>query len=114
MDKSRVAHMAYAPLGQGNRSEMFKEPAVLALAEKYGKTPAQIQLRFLTQKGIAVIPRSTQPAHIRENFALFDFALTDAEMQEITTLNKDKRYYEVTEDKLAAFATMFPPVDDQK
>ena len=50
MDKSRVAHMAYAPLGQGNRNEMFKEPAVLALAEKYGKTPAQIQLRFLTQK----------------------------------------------------------------
>ena len=45
---------------------------------------------------------------------MFDFALTDAEMQEITTLNKDKRYYEVTEDKLAAFATMFPPVDDQK
>lgn len=79
MDKSRVAHMAYSPLGQGNRSEMFKEPAVLALAEKYGKTPAQIQLRFLTQKGIAVIPRSTQPAHIRENFALFDFALTAEE-----------------------------------
>lgn len=88
MDKSRVAHMAYAPLGQGNRSEMFKEPAVLALAEKYGKTPAQIQLRFLTQKGIAVIPRSTQPAHIRENFALFDFALTAEEMARLSALDK--------------------------
>ena len=51
---------------------------------------------------------------IHDNFDVFDFALADAEMQEITTLNKDKRYYEVTEDKLAAFATMFPPVDDQK
>lgn len=71
MDKKQVAHMAYAPLGQGNRNEMFREPAVLALAEKYGKTPAQILLRFLTQKGIAVIPRSTKPEHIRENFALF-------------------------------------------
>ena len=40
MDKKQVAHMAYAPLGQGNRNEMFREPAVLALAEKYGKTPA--------------------------------------------------------------------------
>ena len=88
MDKSRVAHMAYAPLGQGNRSEMFKEPAVLALAEKYGKTPAQILLRFLTQKGIAVIPRSTQPAHIRENFALFDFALTAEEMARLSALDK--------------------------
>ena len=66
------------------------------------------------QRGIAVIPRSAKHEHIKENFELFDFALTDAEMQEITTLNKDKRYYEVTEDKLAAFATMFPPVDDQK
>ena len=88
MDKSRVAHMAYSPLGQGNRSEMFKEPAVLALAEKYGKTPAQIQLRFLTQKGIAVIPRSTQPAHIRETFALFDFALTAEEMARLSALDK--------------------------
>ena len=65
MDKKQVAHMAYAPLGQGNRNEMFGEPAVLALAEKCGRTSAQVMLRFLTQKGIAVIPRSTQPAHIR-------------------------------------------------
>ena len=50
MDKKSVAHMAYAPLGQGNRNEMFGGPAVRALAEKYGKTPAQILLRFLTQK----------------------------------------------------------------
>ena len=53
-------HMAYAPLGQGNRSEMFQEPVVLAFAAKYAKTPAQILLRFLTQKGIVVIPRSAQ------------------------------------------------------
>ncbi len=90
MDKKQVAHMAYAPLGQGSRSEMFGEPAVLALAEKYGKTPAQVLLRFLTQKGIAVIPRSTQPAHIRENFALFDFALTDAEMAQLSALDKNE------------------------
>ena len=66
MDKKQVAHMAYAPLGQGNRNEMFAEPAVLALAEKYSKTPAQILLRFLTQRGIAVIPRSARPEHIQE------------------------------------------------
>lgn len=88
MDKKQVAHMAYAPLGQGNRNEMFREPAVLALAEKYGKTPAQILLRFLTQKGIAVIPRSTKPEHIRENFALFDFKLTAGELVQLSAPDK--------------------------
>ena len=88
MDKKQVAHMAYAPLGQGNRNGMYREPAVLALAEKYGKTPAQVLLRFLTQKGIAVIPRSTQPEHIRENFALFDFKLTADELVQLSALDK--------------------------
>ena len=88
MDKKQVAHMAYAPLGQGNRNEMFQEPAVLALARKYGKTPAQILLRFLTQNGIAVIPRSTQPEHIRENFVLFDFTLTLDEMAQLAALDR--------------------------
>ena len=88
MDKKQVAHMAYAPLGQGNRNEMFSEQAALALAEKYDKTPTQILLRFLTQKGIAVIPRSTKPEHIKENFALFDFALTDEEMAQLSALDK--------------------------
>lgn len=88
MDKKQVAHMAYAPLGQGNRNEMFAESAVLALAEKYGKTPAQILLRFLTQKGIVVIPKSTKPAHIKENFTLFDFTLSADEMDLLSALDK--------------------------
>lgn len=88
MDKKQVAHMAYAPLGQGNRNEMFQESPVLALARKYGKTPAQILLRFLTQNGIAVIPRSTRPEHIRENFVLFDFTLTLDEMAQLAALDR--------------------------
>lgn len=67
---------------------MFQEPAVLSLAEKYRKTPAQILLRFLTQKDIIVIPRSTNPEHIRENFDLFDFKLTTAEMAQLSALDK--------------------------
>lgn len=90
MDKKQVAHMAYAPLGQGSRGEMFREPAVLALAERYGKTPAQILLRFLTQKGIAVIPRSTKPEHIKENLGLFDFALTAEELAQLSALDKSE------------------------
>ena len=88
MDKKQVAHMAYVPLGQGSRNEMFKEPVVLALTEKYRKTPAQILLRFLTQKAIAVIPRSTKPDHIKENFDLFDFTLTTDEMEQLSALDK--------------------------
>lgn len=80
--------MAYAPLGQGSRNEMFKEPAVLSLSEKYGKTPAQILLRFLIQKNIVVIPRSTRPEHIKKNFNLFDFAPTPDEMALLSALDK--------------------------
>ena len=88
MDKKQVAHMAFAPLCQGCRNEMYREPAVLALAEKYGKTPAQVLLRFLTQKGITVIPRSTKPEHIKENFDLFGFTLTGDEMTRLTALDR--------------------------
>lgn len=88
MDKKQVSHMAYAPLGQGNLGEMFQEPTVLSLSEKYSKTPAQILLRFLTQKGIAVIPRSTKPEHIKKNFDLFDFSLTNEEMTQLSALDK--------------------------
>ena len=88
LDKKQVTHMAYAPLGQGNRNEMFHEPDVTALSDKYGKTPAQILLRFLTQKNIAVIPRSTQPEHIKENINIFDFSLTDEEMTTLSALDK--------------------------
>ena len=88
LDKKNVAHMAYAPLGQGNRNEMFTEPEVAALAEKYHKKPSQILLRFLTQSGIIVIPRSTKPEHIRENFDIFDFSLTDDEIKKLTELDQ--------------------------
>ncbi len=88
MDKRGVAHMAYAPLGQGNRAEMFAEPAVRALAEKFAKTPAQVMLRYLTQKGISVIPRSAQPAHIQKNLDIFDFSLTPDELATLAALDK--------------------------
>ena len=88
LDKKNVAHMAYAPLGQGNRNEMFTEPEVVALAKKYNKKPSQILLRFLTQKDIIVIPRSTKQEHIRENFNIFDFSLTDDEIAKLTELDQ--------------------------
>lgn len=105
--------VAHKDAGHADKG-LLEEPLFTRLAAKYGKSNVQIILRWHIQAGNVVIPGSKNPAHIHDNFDVFDFALTDAEMQEITTLNKDKRYYEVTEDKLAAFATMFPPVEDQK
>ena len=113
LKKEGIVIQAWYPLGHGDKA-LLEEPLFQELGKKYGKSSAQIILRWHIQAGNVVIPGSKNPAHIHDNFDVFDFALTDAEMQEITTLNKDKRYYEVTEDKLAAFATMFPPVEDQK
>ena len=113
LDGEGIVIQAWYPLGHADKG-LLEEPLFTRLAAKYGKSNVQIILRWHIQAGNVVIPGSKNPAHIHDNFDVFDFALTDAEMQEITTLNKDKRYYEVTEDKLAAFATMFPPVEDQK
>lgn len=86
--KYGVAHMAYAPLGQGHRAQMFEETAVQKTAEKYGKTPAQILLRYMIQNHVAVIPKSVHADRIRENFDLFDFELTEDEMQSLRALDK--------------------------
>lgn len=87
MNKYGVQHEGYAPLGQGRAREMFALPAVRAIAEKYGKTPAQILLHYLTQSGIVVIPRSGRPERIQENIDIFDFELTEKEMDQLRSLD---------------------------
>lgn len=87
-DKYGVAHMAYAPLGQGHANEMFEENAVKTFAEKYNKTPAQILLRYNIQNGVAVIPKSIHEDRIKENIDVFDFALAEAEMDSLKSLDK--------------------------
>ncbi len=87
MDKYRVAAMAYAPLGQARRQEMYALPQVLGPAEKYGKTPAQVMLRFLIQSGFAPIPKSVHPERVQENFQVWDFSLTGAEMEALRGLD---------------------------
>lgn len=90
LNENNVAHMAYAPLGQGNRNEMFAEPTVIEIAEKYGKTTSQILLRFLTQKNISVIPKSSNLQHIKENYEIFDFALSSGEIKLLEQLDMNK------------------------
>ena len=105
--------MAWYPLGHGDKA-LINEPVFAKLAEKYGKTPAQIILRWHTQMGFIVIPGSKNPDHVRENFDIFDFKLTDDEMKEIAVIDKGVRYYNATPEQEEAYASMTLDLDSQK
>ncbi len=113
LEKNGIVIQAWYPLGHGDRA-LMEEDIFTKLAAKYGKSNAQIILRWHVQAGNIVIPGSKNPAHIRDNFALFDFALTEEEMAEIAQLNQEKYYYESTAEKLAGYAAWAPDVDGQK
>ena len=108
-----IAPQAWYPLGHGDKT-LLEESALAKLAQKHGKSSAQIILRWHIQAGNIVIPGSKNPAHIKDNFALFDFELTEDEMSEIAALDKGVRYYTSTPEMLKKYAEMVPPVDEQK
>ena len=97
--------MAWYPLGHGDKN-LINEPVFAKLAAKYGKSNAQIILHWHVQSGNVVFPGSRNPEHIRDNFDIFDFALTDEEMAEIAKVDKGVRYYNGTPEMLARYATM--------
>ncbi len=113
LKKNDMVPQAWYPLGHGDKA-LLNEPLFAELGGKYGKSPAQIILRWHMQDGNIVIPGSKNPDHIKANFDLFDFALTDDEMARIAVLNQDKRYYTSTPELLKKYAQMVPPVDEQK
>ncbi|WP_455136863.1 aldo/keto reductase [Thermophilibacter sp.] len=104
---------AWYPLGHGDRG-LREEPIFVELGEKYGKTPAQVILRWHVQMGASVIPGSKNPAHIADNADIFDFELTDDEMSRIARLDGTKRYYEATDEALAGYLNMRPDFDAQE
>ena len=97
--------MAWYPLGHGDKN-LINEPVFTKLAEKYGKSNAQIILRWHVQSGNVIFPGSKNPAHIRDNFNIFDFSLTDEEMAEIAKVNKNVRYYNATIEDAQKYAKM--------
>ena len=78
--------MAWAPLGQG-RNNLFADPVLTEIGAQYGKTPAQVALRWLTQRGIVAIPKSTHRERMEQNLDIFDFNLTPVDNQRIAEMN---------------------------
>lgn len=108
-----IVIQAWYPLGHGDRA-LREEPLFTELAKKYGKSNAQIILRWHIQSGNIVIPGSKNPDHIKANLDLCDFALTGEEMAQIAAMDQQKRYYHSTPEMLKKYAEMVPPVDEQK
>ena len=107
LDKYGIRLMSWYPLGHGDKA-LIGEPIFKQLGEKYGKSPAQVILRWHTQMGFVVIPGSKNVDHIRDNLHILDFRLTDDEMAEIAKLNKGVRYYTRTDAQLTQFAVWQP------
>ena len=89
LDKDNVRIEAYQPLGHGN-SALLTHSTITGLAEKYGKNAGQIILRFELQDGLIVLPKSTNPERIAGNIDVFDFELSEDEMETIRGLDTGK------------------------
>ena len=88
-----IVVQSYYPLGgRGHTQDHFSNPLVTELASKYGKSPAQVILRWHVQAGYSTVPGSSNPAHIAENIDIFDFAFTAEEMQRLLALDTGRRY----------------------
>lgn len=111
--KEDIKIQAWYPLGHGDAA-LLNDETIVELSKKYQKSTAQIILRWHIQAGNIVIPGSKNPAHIKANFDLFDFALTEDEMKKISGLDKNVRYYTSTPELLKKYAEMVPSVDEQK
>ena len=84
-----IATEAWSPLGSGKG--LLEVPAIVAIAQKHGRTPAQVVLRWHLQLGNVVIPKSVTPSRIKENIEVFDFSLDTEDLAAISALNEDRR-----------------------
>jgi len=94
MDSCGIALEAWYPIGHGAK-DLLSEDVFVRLAEKYNKSVVQIILRWHVQENNIVIPKSTNPEHIRSNFDIFDFELSESEMKDIGKLDRQKSYFKV-------------------
>lgn len=100
MKKYGVQHEAWAPFGEG-KNGMFENPVLVQIGNKYGKSPAQVILRWLTQRGVVALAKSTHKERMEENFDIFDFQLTDEDMKQIQSLDtKTSLFFDHSDPKM--------------
>jgi len=108
---SPLGALSYIPLGMADRADsVLDEPAIRHIARQHARTPAQVVLRWAVQRGTAVIPKTTNPEHLDENLAMFDFTLTPDEMETIRKLNRNCRFNDpgvFCEDAFNTFCPIF-------
>ncbi len=98
------------PLGHGD-STLINESLFTELAKKYNKTNVQIILRWHIQEGNIVFPKSSNPSHLKENIEIFDFDLTDEEINAIRSLDRNKRYYNLSLEEQEIQLSKWKPLD---
>ena len=105
-----IAIEGWYPLGgtHGGNAVLFADPVINEIAGRYGKTPAEIILRWHVQEGFSTIPGSRNEAHIRQNITVLDFALSDQDMEKIRALDREKRFYTGTFESSQGFNEWTP------
>ena len=91
-DLGIVVQASYPFGGRGHTAEILNDPTILEIAEVHGRTAAQVILRWHLQRGVVAIPGSSDPDHIRENISVFDFSLSEAEMERIAALDRGTKF----------------------
>lgn len=91
LKENNILHQAWGPLSQG-KSNLLDEEILKEIGDKYGKTPAQIALKWNIERGTMVLVKSTNPNRIKENISLFDFDLKEEDMHALTSLDKNTRF----------------------
>ncbi|MFL2100704.1 aldo/keto reductase [Desemzia sp. FAM 23991] len=110
MKENGIIHEAWGPLGQG-KTDLFNQPIIVELAAKYGKTPAQVILRWHLERGEVIIPKSVHANRIKENSEIFDFSLTAEEMEQMKSLDTGVRYGSDPDDQERLKETSIRPED---
>lgn len=98
LKENKILHQAWGPLSQG-KSDLLEEKILKEIADKYGKTPAQIALKWNIERGVMILVKSSNKGRIFENIDLFDFDLTSEDMHALASLDKKTRYSADPEDK---------------
>jgi len=100
-----IAIECWYPLGHGDKG-LLSDPVIARIAEAHSKSIVQIILRWHIQEGFSVIPGATNPDYINENINIFDFALSNAEMATMRSLNKEQRFFNMTLEQKQGFVNM--------